>query len=578
MLHRSLLFLILVLLFVTFPTRAGRAETSEALVDALAQDLATSDEASAEEEEETVPKATAETTRPSLSSQQEANVCAPPHEVPDCAELEKEIGALTSTVSKLQHQLDATEKADSLACSARIEKAQKDWEDKLQAVSEELAATKTQTQQQQDAEEQQRQHALDEALAELDVLRREHQLALKDRNELSDQLERTVSQLSQLVKDNEGLSDESRHLKAALGTLEDRVTAKRDQEQQKFRKMQSELKFLREEWNRSQHQLLQARQETHEIWERYVLVRDAWWNVLTLARKLADFAGRNRDRIWTWLERLHRFVVPYMVRLQRVVAAGAWRANRILRKGIGAAQSWWKSWLVPNWKRYCHPHVARAREWMAKQSNTLWARTKKQGRVLRHFLAQKWTEARTAAEPHMKHFQQIVQPTLDMVSAQLEPVLAGVRSVAGPIHSRIASSVILESALRATREWEARGLRGIASAADVAKDYLVLRQAPEVAVMSLHWVHLAAMADATSLQRPPTTASSWSSSPLPSFSVRLYILNAMLAIAATVALKNLARLFFRSIAALTKRGRSLQSSSSPSRLGSKPYSSGWKLR
>jgi hypothetical protein len=263
--------------------------------------------------------------------------------------------------------------------------------------------------------------------------------------------------------------------------------------------------------------------------------------------------------------------------VRRAFAAGAARASLRLEIASGIAKGWWNGWVVPNWRRHCQPLVDRAVEWTSEQSRRGWALAKAQRSVLRQFLGEKWAEARAATEPHRAQVRQVIQPTLDMASAQLGPALIAVRSAAGPAYSMIANSTAAASLARAVREWEIRALTGVAGAADVAKGYLVLRRAPEMAVRFAAWVQRAALADAASLQRPaPATASSL---PPPFYSARLCILNAALAIAAAAALLRLARLAARSAGALVKyRGRSVPSSSPASRQGGKPFSPGWKLR
>jgi hypothetical protein len=406
-------------------------------------------------------------------------VCVPADPV-DCSKHEQTIRELTESVDALQGTLEeakgsAAEAAQN-ACQVQLQEIRAGHTAQLREMEAKLAEAVANREE--DTQNAEREQAMAHLHSSLAALQNQYELSLKDRDELQVQLEKTAMQLDELLKDHESQVRETNELRASVRAMEEQSAQAHDALAKRKRELDNELQHALSRLDKSQQDLFETRQELHVVWEQYVSIRDAWWNLPTRYRAFAMWCRRQWDKVDDQLTRIRIAAQPYLDKAGRVVGTGISTLSQKIAATVQLVERVTIEWFLPTWRLHVQPHVNQMGKFLAAQGAKLSLVAKEQGRSAWEWAGRQWSFFSTATAPQREQVAELIQPTLDMIQAQFDPAWTALHGAWRAARTTLEESTWLESAALTLHTAETRIVAWIGAAAGVAHDYLVLQNAP----------------------------------------------------------------------------------------------------
>jgi hypothetical protein len=433
-------------------------------------------------------------------------VCVPADPV-DCSKHEQTTRELNASLEALHATLEdfrSTADAAQSACQLQLTEIRASHSAQLHEMEAKLAEAVASRQD--DAQNAEREEALAHLHASLEALQNQYELSVKDRDDLQAQLERTATQLRDLLQDHESQVRETLELRASVRAMEEQSAHAQDALAKRKRELDHELQHSLSKLNKSQQDLFETRQELHAVWEQYVTIRDAWWNLPTRYRAFAMWCRRQWDKVDDQFTRIRIAAQPYLDKAGRVVGTGISTLSQKIAATVQLVERVTFDWFLPTWRLYVQPHVNQMGQFLAAQGAKLSIVAKEQGRHAWEWAGRQRSKISQATAPQREQVAELIQPTLDMMKAQFVPAWTALHGTWRAARTSLEESTWLESAAQTLHTAETRIVAWIGAASGVAHDYLVLQNAPAAVTEPLQLFHrqatLHVAASSTSLGTP----------------------------------------------------------------------------
>jgi hypothetical protein len=426
-------------------------------------------------------------------------VCVPADPV-DCSKHEHTIRELNASVEGLQTTLEGVRsKTDAAqeACQAQVDEIRTDHTAQLHEMEVKLAEAVADRED--DAQNAEREEAMAQLQTSLAALQSQYELSVKDRNDLQAQLERTAQQLRDLLQDHESQVRETQELRASARAVEEQSGRAQEALAKRKLALDSELQHALTKLDKSQQDLFETRQELHAVWEQYVTIRDAWWNVPTRYQALETLCARQWDKVDDHITRFRAAAQPHLDKLDRGVGSCVSMLSRKIAAIVTFCERVTFDWFLPTWRLHVQPLLNQMGQFLAAQGAKLSIVAKEQGRHAWEWAGRQWSTFSTATAPQREQVAELIQPTRDMIQAQFVPAWTSLHGAWRAARTAVEESTWLESAALTTLHTaEVRIVAWIAAASGVAHDYLVLQNAPAALTEPLQLFHRQATLHATS--------------------------------------------------------------------------------
>jgi hypothetical protein len=423
------------------------------------------------------------------AEQEPQQVCVPTDPV-DCSkheqttrELHASLEALHATLKDVRSNADAAQEA----CRVQLTEIRAGHQTQLREMEAKLAEAVASRQD--DTQNAEREGAMAQLHAALAALQAQYDVSVKDRDDLQTQLEKTAQQLHDLLKDHESQVRETNELRASVRAMEEQSAQAHDALAKRKRELDNELQHSQSRLDKSQQDLFETRQELHAVWEQYVTIRDAWWNLPTRYHAFETWCRRQWDKVDDHITRIRIAAQPHLDQAERVVGSCISTLSRKIAAFVTVCERVTFDWFLPKWRMHVQPHVNQMGQFLAAQGQKLLVVAKEQGHSAWEWAVGLWSNFSQATAPQREQVAELIQPTLDMIKAQFVPTWTALHGAWRASRTAVEESTWLESAALTLQQAETRIVAWIAAASGVAHDYLVLQNAPPALTEPLQLFH-----------------------------------------------------------------------------------------